>query len=461
MSKVKRILSVIMAMVMVLAMSVPTFAETTPTPVTGIKSSITVNGLSDKATTILNLHELATLQLNNETNEYSWKLADWVPTGAVTLNTTNNKYEIANMGALKAAVASATATDTVKEAGTSHTFTDVKIGAYVITADDTKAEYNLMVANTYDYEGSPAVATGGAPVAKDVTVVAKASGHTVTKEATDGFVKVGQTVDFTVTTTFPVYKNDEGQPLTGFQITDEPQGLTIDKTTVAVKIGNTDVTAKTTVAVADDGKLTVTFTSDLLTEANAGQLVTVKYTGTVTSEEGYNNNAGATSNTVKYTPTIVNGYTGDITLTKYAEDGKTVLHGAEFTVTKTGSDEALYFVKKADGEYRLADKGTDGASQTVVATNETVKVEGLDEGRYHFTETKAPAGYSINTDGVDATIKASTEKNVSVNISIKDTKLSALPSTGGIGTTIFTIGGCAIMIVAAGLFFATRRKTQK
>ena len=35
------------------------------------------------------------------------------------------------------------------------------------------------------------------------------------------------------------------------------------------------------------------------------------------------------------------------------------------------------------------------------------------------------------------------------------------PSTGGIGTTIFTIGGCAIMIIAAGLFFATRRKTEK
>lgn len=459
MSKVKRILSVIMAMVMVLAMSVPTFAATTP--VTGITSSITVNGLSDKAKTTLKLYELATLQLNNETNEYSWKLADWVPANAVKLNTTDNKYEITDMAALKAAVADATVKATVKEEGTSHTFTGVEIGAYVITADDDDAEYNLMVANTYDYEGSPAVATGGKPVAKNVTVVAKASGHTVTKEATDGFVKVGQTVDFTVTTTFPVYKNDEGQTLNVFQITDEPQGLTIAKNTVVVKIGNTDVTAKTNVDVADSGKLTVTFTNDLLTEANAGQLVTVTYKGTVTSENGYNNNAGATSNTVDYTSTIVKGYTGDITLTKYAEDGKTVLHGAEFTVTKTGSDEVLYFVKKTDGEYKLADEGTDGASQTVVATNGTVKVEGLDDGTYHFTETKAPAGYSINADGVDATIEASTEGNVSVDISINDTKLSALPSTGGIGTTIFTIGGCAIMIVAAGLFFATRRKTQK
>lgn len=44
---------------------------------------------------------------------------------------------------------------------------------------------------------------------------------------------------------------------------------------------------------------------------------------------------------------------------------------------------------------------------------------------------------------------------------IKNTKLTALPSTGGIGTTIFTIGGCAIMIIAAALFFASRRKAVK
>ena len=43
---------------------------------------------------------------------------------------------------------------------------------------------------------------------------------------------------------------------------------------------------------------------------------------------------------------------------------------------------------------------------------------------------------------------------------ITNTKLSALPSTGGIGTTIFTIAGCVIMIAAAGLFFASRKKSD-
>ena len=85
---------------------------------------------------------------------------------------------------------------------------------------------------------------------------------------------------------------------------------------------------------------------------------------------------------------------------------------------------------------------------------------------YEFKETKAPEGYSINetnaqvewakegTDGAAATNRTGTA-------SMTDTKLNALPSTGGIGTTIFTIAGCAIMVAAAGLFFASRKRTSK
>ena len=82
----------------------------------------------------------------------------------------------------------------------------------------------------------------------------------------------------------------------------------------------------------------------------------------------------------------------------------------------------------------------------------------------------------INDTPVEITWNAPTEEeaqitlgNVTVNYkkvtvtgnaTMNDTKLSALPGTGGIGTTIFTIGGCLIMIAAAGLFFASRRKTK-
>ena len=53
------------------------------------------------------------------------------------------------------------------------------------------------------------------------------------------------------------------------------------------------------------------------------------------------------------------------------------------------------------------------------------------------------------------------DKVIEYTVDVIDTKLSALPSTGGIGTTIFTIAGVAIMVLAAGLFFVSRRKNAR
>lgn len=85
-------------------------------------------------------------------------------------------------------------------------------------------------------------------------------------------------------------------------------------------------------------------------------------------------------------------------------------------------------------------------------------------------ETAAAGGYeaayldSENTTtstGVTVTINQGVGSGTAIlGTSIPNTKLSTLPGTGGIGTTIFTIGGCAIMIAAAALFFAGRRREK-
>ena len=209
----------------------------------------------------------------------------------------------------------------------------------------------------------------------------------------------------------------------------------------------------------------------LISNTNAGKKVEVQYKAIVTSEEGYTNTANTSRNETEMGKTEVKGYTGTITLTKYAEDGKTILKGAEFKLYKATKDKvkeensgvsALRFIKLGDGIYKLALADNEATStDTLVAVNGTLTVKGLDEGTYWFEETKAPEGYSINVDGASATIKESKDKNVTVPTSLKDTKLSALPSTGGIGTTIFTIAGCLIMVTAAGLFFASRKRTNK
>lgn len=68
---------------------------------------------------------------------------------------------------------------------------------------------------------------------------------------------------------------------------------------------------------------------------------------------------------------------------------------------------------------------------------------------------------TTTSTGVTVTINQGVGSGTAIlGTSIPNTKLSTLPGTGGIGTTIFTIGGCAIMIAAAALFFAGRRKEK-
>ena len=82
-----------------------------------------------------------------------------------------------------------------------------------------------------------------------------------------------------------------------------------------------------------------------------------------------------------------------------------------------------------------------GATKNTTSDTTTVKEKGIDITK--VTTTTTVTDYTNN------------------NVEIPNTKLNALPSTGGIGTTIFTIAGCLIMVAAAGLFFASRKRTNK
>ena len=180
------------------------------------------------------------------------------------------------------------------------------------------------------------------------------------------------------------------------------------------------------------------------------------------------------------------------------DDANKKLKGAKFTLyveDKNGSETLKW--SETETENLLVSKVND---YTTTDDGE-IKFKGLDGDKvYYLKETEAPSGYSINDtiykvtfefnkpdnyEGADTTytVHVSNNKNdetasytvtygeshtdeygkiaVGSATDIPNTKLSSLPSTGGIGTTIFTIGGCLIMIVAAGLFFATRKKSAK
>ena len=332
-----------------------------------------------------------------------------------------------------------------------------------------------MVANTYDENQ-----TYMAEKAADVT--AKMEKYNVTKSADDKFVHRGQRVNFTVTTQMAPKSNEDGDKLKQFKVIDTSTGLKADSFvlgTVTIAGEAKTIDASKAAAVANnDGTVTYTVDlSDFIASTESGSTITVKYSAVVENDHTYNNSATASAETVRYTPARVDGFEGSVTLKKVDKNGN-VLNGAEFQLLKvtpateegaeaTKTPVSVVPVKDANGrdkagEYKVALDGEEGATTTLVATNGTLKVTGLDEGNYEFKETKAPTGYSVNSENKAFTITANEEKEVTEDAGeFVNTKLSALPETGGIGTTIFTIVGCGIMIAAAGLFFASRRKENR
>lgn len=465
MKKIKRMLALLVPMVMVMVMTVTASAA----KVEGqYQADITVTNLAENVETTLRLYNVIYLD-RDETENETWSVVSWAKS-FIQLDAKKGAYKITNPEGLKAAAEQQEANQTAKTAETSYTFTKLAIGAYVVLADDAAGTYGLMVTNTYDEDGVYMAA-------KPANVVAKIEGYNTDKTANDKFVHRGENVDFTITTKFPAKENMEGDVLTKFVIVDTPNGLLINGLPIVTISGVPVEITKDMVDVETSNGMTTSYKVDLssfIESSQAGATVEVKYSATVVDEKGYNNTVTVDSDTVEYTPSVVEGFEGDITLTKINEDGTQKLSGAEFSVYKGDEkdaaleSEALYFVKVKDGEYRLAlNNSENGATQTIITGLQgTVKITGLDEGTYWFKETKAPEGYAVVDDPVSATIEAGDEdRNVSIgekgDFTFTNTKLSSLPETGGIGTTIFTIGGCAIMIAAAGLFFASRRKSTK
>ena len=455
MKKFKKLFSVLLTLAMVLGMSMTTFAAPEAT------ASIKVDKLTENDNTTLKLYQV--VKFNDATS--SWEVTDWVKEAlkedASLVNLTKKPATINYAGLLKY-LPTAPLKEGKNVNTTSYDFKDLEVGAYLITAGGDTTSYTVMGAGTYDYDSESNLIK---PVSKKIS--AKGEKYTVVKtlkNANQSFVIKGETVEFNIDTVFPSYADDNTNRT--FSITDTPTGMKV--TGVRVLVGGTPVAEGTDYTVSGlnvkDGAVTVTFTEAFIgnNNAHATKTVTVEVTAVVTSDDGsYSNEA---SSNYDSTPSEVVGKSGSIEIAKTTDEEKEAdrkpLTGAKFSVRKDGKD--LQFVELKEGEYTLYTEDTDipagkeAVSEVTVGSNGKVLLKGLGAGTYKITETLAPEGYSINNNIPDATIVAGRTENVTV--SVPDSQLSALPGTGGIGTTIFTIGGCLIMIAAAALFFASRKK---
>lgn len=326
------------------------------------------------------------------------------------------------------------------------------MSAYIGFGEVTITEEEGTV--TYDY-----------PSLVDAELDAKKTPTKVEKEAvdTDNVVATGDILTYTVKTNVPfIAPTDKDKTFWAY---DELTGAEyIEKERATITLGGEDVTTAYPINW-DTTKFSVDL-SNMINDANsnAGKEVVITYKVKVTSDKDIITNKATAGHkgTTDFGSTEIKVYQGNITLTKTGENN-VKLPNAGFEVRKDSKDsKALTFTKLADGVYKYDPNST--VTEVFTKADGTVKVQGLDVGTYYFKEKTAPEGYSVNQDQAEATLAVKGDKAAAVltaNTSMTDTKLSALPSTGGIGTTIFTIAGCLIMIAAAGLFFASRKKTNK
>ena len=141
---------------------------------------------------------------------------------------------------------------------------------------------------------------------------------------------------------------------------------------------------------------------------------------------------------------------------KHAKDSTDNLADAVFSLKKNGAVVSL--IKLNDTNYRVAMPGETGAV-TTFATVEggDIVIWGVDsDSDYTLLETEAPAGYNKLTAEVEVTVSADNATRADV----ENQTGAELPSTGGIGTTLFYVVG-GLMVAGALVVLVSKKRMEE
>ena len=556
----KKVSAILIAAIMVFAMSASVFAATgtmaTTHPSADDKATLTITGIATDETPTVTLYKVAE-------GKYSERgFAGYKCTGGVNLADLENPTEAAistiAKGILEGKITPlGTITDGTLSNGT-YTKEVTGAGAYIaIIAGAAKTVYNPILLGV-SYNENSIITTADSVDAGSLynaSAVAKSTKPHIDKTiaggtTTDGdkaTVSVGDVVKYNIAVTAPSYPTNATNK-TFFVADTMSDGLDFDYDSLTVKADGTAATrtevegivkfkiGDTVIATAkkDGNGFNLSFIYDsLIKDAATGALygVSVDYSALVNARAVVGD-AGNTNDAKLYYAN--NPFGGDT----YDELDRP--DGAE-GVTSNGDHKTVY-------TYQIALKKVDAANEKTplsgavfgiysneactelvdeITTNENgfAVSTALAKGTYHVKELKAPTGYSLNTtvftveaqwtsakttvngtttrttyttvkaDSIDgkqvgyikdgkfyrtevedsqpayvAATSTTTSTSVTestegagvvptlVSAPVKDTKLGQLPSTGGMGTYLFTIIGVVVMAGAAGAFFMSRRK---
>ena len=240
-----------------------------------------------------------------------------------------------------------------------------------------------------------------------------------------------------------------------------------------------DYTVVTT-GLTDGCTFHIEFTQTYLDSITADTKIVINYTAKLTSDAvadtGYVNETwldyGDNQHTEHDTTTT---YTWKLPIYKYHKDGETkkALAGAEFILYKGSEESNKEYAQVAKGKLTGWTTNKADATKLVSDVKGEIAVEGLDADTYYLEETKAPDGYNklagpvkveISHTVIDKgahmshTLKLDTTNVEKVEIENKSG--TELPSTGGIGTTIFYVLGSILVIGAVVLLIAKKRMSH-
>ena len=212
--------------------------------------------------------------------------------------------------------------------------------------------------------------------------------------------------------------------------------------------------------LAENKKIVITYSAELNQNAVTADPFQVNKTHLEYSEQ----------NTVEKEVTVKT-YEGD--LVKTDSDDK-VLDGATFKMNDAataGTQYQLVMVgtptspATTTGVYRIKSSEVTGDPvEKLIPLNGKLTIKGLENGDYYFEEVDVPTGYNGLTERAKLTISdannsatINSDTYVSGGVEVVNQSGAELPSTGGIGTTIFYVIG-AILVLGAGILLVTRRR---
>ncbi len=290
----------------------------------------------------------------------------------------------------------------------------------------------------------------------------------VDKTVSDAEAQIGDTVNYTITAKVPAY--DGETQITSYTFVDTlSTGLTApEASAVTVKILKADGSEFTTlnegITVANN-VITITYNPTAIEGYPADATIKITYTAAVNTAAAYANGNSVTqtwtsnSNGSTDTETV---YTYGFNLQKVKDDQITQLDGAIFELytsnQTTDATTIVKFTKNEAGDYVVDPNGT----VTEIEVGKA-KIWGLDaDVTYYLKETKAPNGYNMLPELVEVKVGQQNAYDAKTGMNTNDTKVenkagSLLPSTGGMGTTLFyTIGG--LMMLAAVVLLVTKKR---